>query len=486
MSYVALLPRISQAALLPGDHALVFTSTCDATAQPVRLFVPRVAPNARSLPLVVVLHGKWVDQNAWFDHTPIKEVAEMRGYLVAAPYGRGNWYYRGPGEQDVLDIIDLVEKEFPVNPDRVYLMGHSMGGWGTWWIGLRHPDLFATVSPMAAMNCLELLPNARHLAPFILHDSDDPIIPIRKSREAAARLIDLGISFQYREESGYGHSSKMIGDNFQRLFDWMDHHRRVASPRHITFVARTPKAGKAYWLRILQTEQFPKPASVDATVDSSGSLTVKTDNVAQLAIDLDASPAGIPETLPICINGSQQEIEGKTGILLLTRAPGGGGWTHEIRRPEAIPRYESPVIAEVPEAIRKADSTETLGRAIGERIRSDAGADAALIADDMFRLPNGPFTADVALDLYVPNDWRVARFRINGADLDKASVKDGKLDKLLFGPFFMVGSKPRPDSDSVVVAPAVVPEALGLPFELLPESMPELIFRLAKDAKTFP
>lgn len=55
----------------------------------------------------------------------------------------------GPGEQDILDAIRWVQANYPIDPDRVYLFGFSMGGRGTWGIGLRNPDLFAAIAPMA-------------------------------------------------------------------------------------------------------------------------------------------------------------------------------------------------------------------------------------------------------------------------------------------------------------------------------------------------
>ena len=217
--------------IAPGDHALTVVSSLDGSPQPYRLYVPAAFKKGQALPLVVVLHGKGVDHNAWFDLTPIKQVAERYGWLAAAPNGRGDHYYSGPGEQDVLDIIAEVRRTCRVDADRLYLTGHSMGGWGTWYIGLRHRELFAAICPMAALTPpIDLMENARHLAPFIIHDTGDDVVPVDDSRRAARRLVDLGISFQYREETGYAHSSKMIGDNLPRVFDWFLAHPRLERP----------------------------------------------------------------------------------------------------------------------------------------------------------------------------------------------------------------------------------------------------------------
>jgi predicted esterase len=54
----------------------------------------------------------------------------------------------GPGEQDILDAIDWAVSSFNIDPDRIYLTGFSMGGRGTYQIGLRNPDRFAAIAPL--------------------------------------------------------------------------------------------------------------------------------------------------------------------------------------------------------------------------------------------------------------------------------------------------------------------------------------------------
>jgi pimeloyl-ACP methyl ester carboxylesterase len=55
----------------------------------------------------------------------------------------------GPGEQDILDALWHATSLHLIDPDRLYLAGFSMGGYGTWHIGLRNPDLFAAIAPGA-------------------------------------------------------------------------------------------------------------------------------------------------------------------------------------------------------------------------------------------------------------------------------------------------------------------------------------------------
>ncbi|MCX7625869.1 MAG: hypothetical protein N2Z21_06620, partial [Candidatus Sumerlaeaceae bacterium] len=88
---MVVMAHVAKAQLGPGEHGLQFVSTDDGTTQPYRLFIPQsISETSQALPLVVVLHGWGVDEFAWFKFTPVKRIAEEFGYVVAAPYARGN------------------------------------------------------------------------------------------------------------------------------------------------------------------------------------------------------------------------------------------------------------------------------------------------------------------------------------------------------------------------------------------------------------
>ena len=76
--------------------------------------------------------------------------AQGHGFIVVAPKGRAPAsMYRGSAEQDVIDVMAEVQRDYKVDKSRIYLMGHSMGGYGTWSIAIAHPDLFAALGPIS-------------------------------------------------------------------------------------------------------------------------------------------------------------------------------------------------------------------------------------------------------------------------------------------------------------------------------------------------
>ena len=121
-------------------------------------------------PLVIFLHGGGGNAQTMLNTANGAFTAELdaRGWFGLSPDGR-RWGIAtqgcpnefsfayvdsddpdvGPGEQDILDSLDFAIANYPIDADRIYLAGFSMGGRGAYIIGLRNPDLFAAIGPMA-------------------------------------------------------------------------------------------------------------------------------------------------------------------------------------------------------------------------------------------------------------------------------------------------------------------------------------------------
>lgn len=468
-----------EADLEKGDTARKFKSSFDGSEQPYRFFVPSSYDNGKPYPLLVVLHGKWVDQNAWFDYTPVKNHAEKEGYVVAAPFGRGDYFYRGAAEQDVLDIISEAKKLCNIDSARVYLMGHSMGGWGTWWIGLRNPDLFAAICPMAGMCPFDLIKNAEHLNPFIIHDEDDPIVPVSNSREPLELLAVNGISFRYKEEHGYGHASKMIGDNFDELFNWLNANRLNQAPGQIIYTTRTPFKGKAYWTNILETFRFPKYASVDARVDKKDKILVKTENVKRLLIDISKSPAASSGKISIIIDDYGIKAASGAEKVFLVRESADGVWREAKDKGEQETLYTPEVVADIPKDSDEATSSTFLTDAASKLLIGELGVDFCLLKFDMFQFPGGKLTAEGALDLYVYPEERLALFEYKGEPIPEfLNAMPEFFPRTKYKDFVAKFGK---DATFKAVAPIDVANKMKVKYKTLPDVMGESLLKAIKN-----
>jgi predicted peptidase len=149
-----------------------------------RLYVPQSYDPVAGAPLVVALHGFGGNQNYFFAAVKaLPALLEKHGFIFVAPMGLAvdGWYgaplsipgnaprssgappprqirtpeeeakYRALSEADVMNVLALVRKEYTVDPNRIYLMGHSMGGFGTWWLGQKYAETWAAIAPMSGV-----------------------------------------------------------------------------------------------------------------------------------------------------------------------------------------------------------------------------------------------------------------------------------------------------------------------------------------------
>lgn len=418
----------AKAQLAPGEHGCEFVSSDDGTTQPYRLFIPKAASETtRPLPLVVVLHGWGVDEHAWFKFTPVKRIAEEFGYVIAAPYGRGNWWYRGPAERDVLDVVGDVRRHVRIDPRRVYLTGHSMGGWGTWHIGLRHPDVFAAIAPMAGFDPREEVAAAAALHPYVVHDALDPIVPVAESRQPAERMSKLGISHVYREPLGYGHASRMIGDHLPDIFRWFAQHPRELKPWRLALASRTGGM-RDRWLALVKTAEWPRLGVLDAYVDSEGAIVATPRNVAEFAIHADDLPASAARPLRLRIGDEEVATSASTGWLHFACDAKQNSWKATVVEQLPAPTPLPPLRGPVAEQLVKAHAEDRLATAVAEILRAHLHAECCVLDADKVRIGKGALTVEKLLDAWVYPEDRLIKIQISPSALANVSevISKGK------------------------------------------------------------
>jgi predicted esterase len=212
-----------------GDMRKAYRSRIDSTLQPYRIFVPSTYDGSRAFPLVIALHGMGGDESSIFDqygNGAFKSEAEKHGYIVACPKGREPAsMYTGPAEQDVLDVISEVERDYKVDLDRVYMTGHSMGAFGTWSIAIDHPDLFAAIAPISGGGDPKKIDRIARIPELVVHGDNDNTVPVQRSREMVEAGKKVGAEIKYIEVPGGTHVGVAL-PAFKDIFEWFDAHRR--------------------------------------------------------------------------------------------------------------------------------------------------------------------------------------------------------------------------------------------------------------------
>jgi predicted esterase len=214
-----------------GDVRKAYRSAVDQTLQPYRLFIPTGYSPSRPNGLVIALHGMGGDENSMFDSYAgaMKREAERVGLVVACPKGRDSAsMYRGSAEQDVLDVLAEVRRDYKIDPTRIFLMGHSMGGYGTWSIAMAHPDLFAALGPISGGGTATGMAKIAHIPEYVVHGDDDRTVPVSQSRTMVEAGKKAGASITYVEVPGGSHTS-IAAPQFGAMLDFFVKQHKTAS-----------------------------------------------------------------------------------------------------------------------------------------------------------------------------------------------------------------------------------------------------------------
>jgi poly(3-hydroxybutyrate) depolymerase len=271
---------------LPGLHRYAYRSSVDGSVQPYSLYVPAGYDPKRRYGLVLALHGASGND---FDMAASIADARPPDMLVLAPYGRGDMGWAATGETDAMDVLDLTLASYSVDPDRVYLTGRSMGGFGTWRLGQLYSRRFAAIASFAGWTGTDCLENLLNTPVLVVHGEDDTTIPIAEDRAAVEALSNLGCEVRFDSLPGVGHDAlaawtKDAGPN--RLLDWFRKYARRPWPDAVKARASQARYGRQAWVGILGIAKPLTAAAVDALVVDERHITVETENVSAFSLDL--------------------------------------------------------------------------------------------------------------------------------------------------------------------------------------------------------
>ncbi len=253
------------------DPAVNFTYRNDL--QPALLYVPAACADG-GCPLIVWLHGV---NNYPFEpfglFLGIEQLLEERGYILAAALGRGDLFYEGAGELDVLEVIADMRERYDVDPQRTHVMGLSMGSIGSHGLATRYPDRFASMSGFT-LGATDLLPNLRHVPHLISHGQEDFFDPgARSTAPIYDELSALGYDTVYYDWAMKTHDSSTFYDIGVPLFDRLDASVAPTAPAEITFIRPLDSDDDvalglihdtAYWLHDVTSRDAAVPGRVDA------------------------------------------------------------------------------------------------------------------------------------------------------------------------------------------------------------------------------
>lgn len=131
--------------------------------------------------------------------------------------------------ENLMTLVNDLTDNLPIDKERIYLTGSSMGGFGTWGIIMRWPDVFACAVPLCGGGDASKVETIKHVPVWIFHGDMDPDVSVENSRKMFAALEAVKGNVQYTELPGAGHIITNDVYSKPELGKWMFEQRRVPS-----------------------------------------------------------------------------------------------------------------------------------------------------------------------------------------------------------------------------------------------------------------
>jgi predicted peptidase len=120
-----------------------------------------------------------------------------------------------------LELLFMVEGKYPIDLDRVYFTGISMGGFAAWEALIRHPQHFAAGVPVCGGGDVSYADRIKDIPIWAFHGAEDPVVPVRYSQSMIERLKQMGGKPRYTEYPGVGHNSWDPAYAEPELLSWL-------------------------------------------------------------------------------------------------------------------------------------------------------------------------------------------------------------------------------------------------------------------------
>ncbi len=241
-----------------GDQRRTYNFPAANKTMPYRLYVPSNWDGQASLPLIVLLHGAGSDENRYMDmnKNQVERLAEQHGYVVLSPLGYSPMGAYGTplrlpavfgqsetaakqrsgvtpeaehtlelSEKDVINSLEIVLNEYPINRSAVFLTGHSMGSGGTWYLGAKYSKYWRAIAPMSGPFVDQENYPWDHLKaiPIMMSEGTLATPSLRGSHVMRDWMFQQNLTFEYYEvKADHGGMVPLV---LPAVFDFFDRYR---------------------------------------------------------------------------------------------------------------------------------------------------------------------------------------------------------------------------------------------------------------------
>ncbi|MBP7558546.1 MAG: dienelactone hydrolase family protein [Chitinophagaceae bacterium] len=176
---------------------------------------------AQKWPLMIFLHGSGesgTDLEKVKVHGPPRLIKEGRRFpfIVVSPQATNGWQ-----TFQLIGLLKELKQRLRVNPDKVYLTGLSMGGYGTWDLATEYPNEFAAIAPVCGGGDTSKAWVLRHVPVWCFHGALDNVVPPMLSEQMVAAVKKYNPAVKFTLYPDANHDSWTATYNNDSFYTWL-------------------------------------------------------------------------------------------------------------------------------------------------------------------------------------------------------------------------------------------------------------------------
>jgi len=189
------------------------TTEVGGQVYPYAVWVPVDYASDRRWPVILFLHGKGECGDDGRLHTTVGLGKAIRAHperfpaLVVMPQMPVGHRWEGTMQTLALAALEQTLTEYDVDHGRIVLTGLSLGGFGTWSLGARHPERFCALVPVCGGGASADAGQLARLPIWCFHGEADPVVPVQHSREMVEAVRKAGGRIRYTELRSVTHNA---------------------------------------------------------------------------------------------------------------------------------------------------------------------------------------------------------------------------------------------------------------------------------------
>ena len=188
-------------------------------------YLPKDYDETKKYPLVFFLHGAGergedldvACRYGFMQH--VREKGKEYPFIFIAPQCPFEKYW-GCYTESLLAFLDYICEELPVDKDRIYLTGLSMGGTGTFMLAMADPDRFAAIAPVCGSGIIWYAEKLTSFPVYMYHGDCDSIVPIQESVNMLTKIHQRGGNAKLKICYGYDHNAWDVAYDGDELVEW--------------------------------------------------------------------------------------------------------------------------------------------------------------------------------------------------------------------------------------------------------------------------